>query len=69
MVDLIPTRIEVKDAHVWKKKDTSKVKDFKQIEIISDWTYSTTYKGNVRYLSKHVERILKETALKIEVNE
>ena len=41
----------------------SKVKDFKQIEIISDWTYSSTYKGNIRYLSNHVDRLKKETTL------
>lgn len=41
----------------------SKVKDFKHIEVISDWTYSTTYKGNVRYLSNHIDRIKKETSL------
>lgn len=41
----------------------SKVKDFKQIEVISDWTYSTTHKGSIRHLSKHVDRIKKETAL------
>lgn len=41
----------------------SKVKDFKQIEIISDWTYSTPYKGTVKYLSKHAEDIKKETSL------
>lgn len=28
-VDLQPERIEVKEAHIWKKKDMSKVKDFK----------------------------------------
>ena len=43
----------------------SKVQDFKQIEVISDWTYSTTYKGNVRYLSKHVDRLKKETAIEL----
>lgn len=41
----------------------SKVKDFKQIEIISDWTYSTTHKGSIRHLSKHTEKIRKETSL------
>jgi len=41
----------------------SKVKDFKQIEVISDWTYSSTYKGNVRYLSKYAEKIKRETSL------
>lgn len=47
----------------------SKVKDFKQIEIISDWTYSTTYKGNVRYISKHINRIKNETSLELHTNE
>lgn len=65
-IDLIPQKIEVKDSHIWKKKDMSKVKDFKQIEIISDWTYSTPYKGNVRYLSKYADHILKETSLQLE---
>lgn len=47
----------------------SKVKDFKQIEIISDWTYSTTYKGSVKYLSNHTQRIRDETALLIHLTE
>jgi len=47
----------VKEAAFWKKKDMSKIKDFKQIEIISDWTYSTPYKGNVFKLSRHARRI------------
>ena len=47
----------------------TKVKDFKEIEIISDWTFSTPYKGNVRYLSKHVDRIRKETSLNLETKE
>lgn len=52
VIDLIPHQIEVKQADLWKKKDMSKVKDFKQIEIISDWTYSTPYKGGIKYLSR-----------------
>lgn len=43
----------------------SQIKDFKHLEVISDWTYSTPYKGNVRYLSKHVDRIRKETSLEL----
>jgi len=54
---MAPKRIEVKEAALWKKKDMSKVKDFKQIEIISDWTYTTPYKGNVFHLSRHAKRI------------
>ena len=57
--------IEVKEAAVWKKKDMSKVKDFKQIEVISDWTYSTTYKGNVYRISKNARRVQLETSLVI----
>ena len=62
-IDLIPKQLEVKDAAHWKKKDMSKVKDFKMIEVISDWTYSSPYKGSVRYLSNHIERIKNETSL------
>lgn len=65
-IDMIPKEIKVKAAQHWKTKDMSQVKDFKEIEIISDWTFSTTYKGNVRYLSKHIDRISKETSLKLE---
>ena len=46
-IDMIPERIEVKEAALWKKKDLSGIKDFKQLEIISDWTFSTPYKGTV----------------------
>jgi len=63
MIDLRPKRIEVKEASFWKKKDMSKVKDFKQIEIISDWTYSTPYKGSVFRLSNQASRVKMETSL------
>jgi hypothetical protein len=59
----VPKLIEVKEAALWKKKDMSKVKDFKQIEVISDWTYSTSYKGNLHKLSKCAKRIYLETSL------
>lgn len=65
LVDIVPRLIEVKEANLWKKKDMSKVKDFKQIEIISDWTYSTPYKGNVFKLSRHAKRVKLETSLVI----
>ncbi len=57
LVDVIPNQLVVKEAEIWMKKDMSKIKDFKQIEIISDWTYSTPYKGNVFKLSRHARRI------------
>jgi hypothetical protein len=57
LVELAPKLIEVKEAAHWKKKDMSKVKDFKQIEVISDWTYSTPYKGNIYRLSKCARRV------------
>ena len=69
LVDVIPNQLVVKEADIWKKKDMSKIKDFKQIEIISDWTYSTPYKGNVFRLSRHARRIQLETSLKLPVFE
>jgi hypothetical protein len=65
LVDLTPDPLVVKEAAFWKKKDMSKIKDFKQIEIISDWTYSTPYKGNVFKLSRHARRIQLETSLQL----
>jgi hypothetical protein len=62
LIDMIPKNIEVKEAEHWKGKDMSKVKDFKQIEVISDWTYSAPYKGSVRYISNHAERLRNETS-------
>lgn len=62
---MVPKLIEVKTADLWKHKDMSKVKDFKKIEIISDWTFSTTYKGSVRYISNNKQRIKDETSLDI----
>jgi len=38
------------------------------VEIISDWTYSTPYKGNVFYLSRHGKRISIETSLNIPID-
>ena len=63
MIDILPQKIEVKDSSIWKKKDMSKVKDFKQIEIISDWTYSVPYKGGVHKLSTYSEEVHKVTGL------
>lgn len=60
---MVPKLIEVKQADIWRKKDFKKVKDFKQIEIFSDWTYSNTYKGSIRYLSNNRERVKNETSL------
>ena len=63
LVDVKPKLIEVKEASVWKKKDMSKVRDFKHLEVISDWTYSTPYKGSLFRLSKHARRLKLETSL------
>ena len=60
---MVPKLIEVKSADLWKHKDFNKVKDFKKIEIISDWTFSTPYKGSVRYISNNRERIKSQTSL------
>lgn len=51
LVDVIPASIRVEQAKHWENKDTSKIKDFKQVAETSDWTFSTPYKGTVRYLS------------------
>ena len=57
LIDLITEDIEVKEAQLWKKKDVSKIKDFTTVEVISDWTFSSAYKGSVRFLTNHMETI------------
>ena len=47
----------------------TKVKDFTKLEIISDWTFSTTFKGKVGHLSKQKDKIRNETALELNVSE
>ncbi len=62
---MIPDMLEVKQAEHWKKKDTTKIKDFTKIEIVSDWTYSTPYKGTYSFASSRIEHLKNTTGLKI----
>lgn len=48
---MIPDKVEVRQAEHWKKKDTTKIKDFTKIEVVSDWTFSTPYKGTYSFAS------------------
>lgn len=66
LIDMIPTMLEVKQAEHWKKKDTSKIKDFTKIEIVSDWTYSTPYKGTYSFVSNRQQSLKNATGLSIE---
>ena len=60
--------IQVAQAGFWKKKDKSKIKDYKEYNATSDWTFSTAYKGTTRYLSGAAKKIADETALEIDHN-
>ena len=53
LIDVIPENIQVREAQIWQNKDTSKIQDFSQVEVISDWTFSSPYKASVRFLSNH----------------
>jgi type 2A phosphatase activator TIP41 len=68
-IALKPERVEVKMAAKWKDRDTSKIEDFKKLTVISDWTFSTPYKGTVLYLDKNVKRIKEDLELWIEMSE
>lgn len=63
MIELIPTKLEVQQTDFWKKRDTSQIKDFKTVEVISDWTFTSPYKGSVKFLSNHVKDIKDTTSL------
>ena len=66
LIDLIPENVQVKMASHWKQKDTSKIKDFTTVESTSDWTFSTPYKGTVRYLSLGAGGVREQTSLELE---
>lgn len=61
--------MKVEQSEIWEKKDTSKIKDFKHVTQTSDWSFSTPYKGSVRYLSASAKRIKDETNLELAVAE
>ena len=63
LIDCVPKAVVVPQASFWKEKDTSKIKDYKEVEQTSDWTFSTPYKGSVRYLSTCAKKIFDETTL------
>ena len=66
LIDCVPKIVQVAMAKHWKNKDTSKIKDYKEVEQTSDWTYSTPYKGTVRYLSISAKKIFDETTLQLD---
>jgi type 2A phosphatase activator TIP41 len=43
----------------------SKIKDYQSVNYTSDWTFSTPYKGTVRYLQKAAKSIRDFTGLEI----
>lgn len=46
-IDLIPQQIKVSGAEVWQLKDTSKIEEYKELNVTMDWTFCSPYKGTV----------------------
>ena len=65
LIDIIPASVKVEQSKHWEGKDTSKIKDFKQVIQTSDWTHSTPYKGTTRYLAGAAKSISDATALEL----
>lgn len=65
LVEMVPTDLKVKETEHWKDRDTTQIKDFTKIEVISDWTFSTAYKGTLGFLSNHAERVAAYTSLQL----
>ena len=59
----------MKESEHWEKRiahlESGAIKDYSKIEVTSDWTFSTAYKGSLSFLSNHVERIRNFTSLVI----
>ena len=63
LIDVNLEEVKAKESEHWKDRDTSKIKDFTKIEVISDWTFSSAYKGTIGFLSTHADRIKDFTSL------
>ena len=59
----MPRDVKVREAAVWQNKDTSKISEFSQVDVISDWTFSSPYKASVGFLSNKLQKIKNLTAL------
>jgi type 2A phosphatase activator TIP41 len=46
-INVIPAELKIKQSEFWKHKKVDDKTDVKVLEKISDWTYSTPYKGSV----------------------
>ena len=62
-IEVIPKSVQVQQSVHWKDRDTSKIEDFVVKEAVSDWTFSTPYKGSFTFLSAQAERIKNHTDL------
>lgn len=67
MIDLIAPNVQVDMAKHWKDKDTSKIKDFKTVTQTSDWTFTSPYKGTVKYLSQAAQNVFDTVGLNLAV--
>ena len=62
-IDAIPRNVKVREASVWQNKDTSKITDFSEVQVISDWTFSSPYKASLGFLTNKAQKIKNLTAL------
>jgi len=51
LIDVFLPRVQVAMAQHWKNKDKTKIKDYREVNETSDWTFSTPYKGTIRLFS------------------
>ena len=68
LININPKVVQVMQAGTWKKKDTSKIKDYQEVNVTSDWTYSSPWKGTIRYLSQAAQSVKDLTNLDIDHN-
>lgn len=65
-IEVIPKPLLVQQSEHWKNRDTSKIKDFEVKKAVSDWTFSTPYKGSISLLSVAQTKIKNYTGLELQ---
>lgn len=54
LINIVPEELKIKQAEHWKNKKVSEDAEIKTLEKISDWSYTTPYKGTSKRLSETV---------------
>mgnify|MGYP002620088443 CR=1 FL=1 len=66
VINVLPEELKIKQAEHWKNKKVAEDADIRVLEKISDWTFSTPYKGTVREFTQKPKESLDDITVGVE---